>query len=74
MCQDDIAEDQTAVLWSGRGKIVMHPACAARLGTHLIADSREAALANGDGYWRGRATRVAKTVMESREFKVEEQD
>lgn len=41
------------------GVIVLHADCARRLGTHLIADSREAELASGESPWRQRATRAA---------------
>jgi len=41
----------TAVVWVGADGVAisLHPACSGALGTHLIADSREAQLAAGGG-------------------------
>jgi hypothetical protein len=44
-----------AVYWHGRRTLFWHPACAARIGAHLIADAREATLAADPGpHWRRR--------------------
>jgi hypothetical protein len=44
-----------AVYWQGLQKLLFHPECAAKLGPHLIADAREAALAaDAAPHWRCR--------------------
>lgn len=47
--------DLPCVIWQGLQTLLLHPACAARLGPHLIADAREATLAADPGlHWRRR--------------------
>lgn len=49
------------VSWWGDQVLVLHPACAQRLGTHLIMDSREATLAGApEPHWRRRAAAVVR--------------
>jgi hypothetical protein len=50
------------VEWAGADgeHIVLHRACAAELGAHLIGDAREAELAAGvEAHWHQRAARAA---------------
>jgi hypothetical protein len=46
------------VHWEGASGITLHPACAAKLGRHLIADAREAEMSSGAGKWRQRVERT----------------
>ena len=49
-----------AVVWCSRGELlVLHGACAQRLGVHLIADARSLELATGGPTWARRAARLA---------------
>lgn len=61
LCGEDTSR-RPAVYWHGYpGVIVLCPPCAERLGVHLIADSREAALMGGSAsFWRTRALRAVR--------------
>ncbi len=59
-----------AVSWQLADPVLLHRECATRLGCHLIADSREAELAAGDGPWRRRAARAAGAALAAREARV----
>ena len=50
------------VYWFGAlVELLLHPACATRLGVHLIADAREATLAgNPQPHWRQRSVAVVR--------------
>jgi hypothetical protein len=57
-----------AVYWHGHGLLLLHPACAARLGPHLIADAREATLAaDPEPRWRRRLIAGVRHRLEREE-------
>jgi hypothetical protein len=59
-----------AVVWCGADGVTiqLHPSCSGALGSHLIADSREAQLASGGGVWTRRAARVAGAALRAAEL------
>ena len=68
-CGEVVAADTIGVIWVDNGSLLLHPACARSLGTHFIADSREAELASGRQPWTrraGRALRAATVAEEAR--------
>ena len=68
-CHEAIPADQVAVHWSGAEDIILHPDCAARLGCHLIADSREAQLASGEQPWARRAAFALRSALQRQEVR-----
>ncbi len=69
LCLENVEPSKTpAVFWhSGRGDLVLHPACAIRLGAALIADAREATLAGPDRKWDARVEKLADSRAKLRE-------
>ena len=62
------ALDLPRVYWQAAALLLFHPACAARLGPHLIADSREAVLAGAaDPRWRRRAIAAVRRRLVNEE-------
>jgi len=63
------AESGFFVCWIGvdGDTMLLHPRCAARLGTHLIADSREADLAGGRHPWDRRSEQAFLASLRNRE-------
>ncbi len=59
--------DAPAVYWVGASDLLLHRDCAAELGVHLIADSREAQLAGGESPWAGRAAKAAGSALRAQE-------
>jgi hypothetical protein len=56
------------VYWQAAALLLFHPSCAARLGPHLIADSREAVLAGAaDPRWRRRAIATVRRQLVAEE-------
>jgi hypothetical protein len=66
----EILGASTAVVWIGSDGVAiqLHPACSEALGTHLIADRREAQLASGEHPWTRRAARVAGAALRAAEW------
>lgn len=62
-CSEVVSTGEVGVFWVGDPLLLLHPPCARSLGTHLIADSREAQLAGGTSPWTERAARVARQAM-----------
>src|SRR5687767_13366054 len=61
-CGELVTAEYPVVEWAGADgeHIVLHRACAAELGAHLIGDAREAELAAGaESRWHQRAARAA---------------
>jgi hypothetical protein len=54
---DSVDPEPPAAFWFGAaGDLLLHPVCATKLGTYLVADSREAELAaGGEPRWAQRA-------------------
>jgi hypothetical protein len=58
-CGESLNGPFATVFWKGCGGwLELHPNCATDLGTHLIADAREALPGTGDRLWVARAARV----------------
>ena len=64
-CSRDFAESEPLVFWHGDGgeNLVLHQACAAALGVHLISDAREALLASGENPWSRRAALALRSSL-----------
>jgi hypothetical protein len=67
-CRDSVPPNVVAVMWAGAEHLLLHRECVAELGSHLIADAREAALASGEGNWTRRAARAAGWAMRAQEM------
>ena len=80
-CKDDIPRDVVMVMWAGVAAveyddgpenqavdIALHVRCAERLGVHLLGDTREADLAQGESPWDQRAMRLPKAKLERQEW------
>jgi hypothetical protein len=68
-CLELVPPDGVAVNWCGAQHIILHPDCAARLGCHLIADSREAQLASGWKPWTKRAAVALRSALQAEEVR-----
>lgn len=70
-CGKERPADGVTVLWAGldETKMWLHIRCAERLGTHLIADAREADLAEAKtAVWERRSERIKKAKLERQEW------
>jgi hypothetical protein len=68
-CSEVVPADAIAIIWIEQHNLLFHPACARRLGTHLICDSREAELASGRQPWTRRAGRVLRAALAAEEVR-----
>jgi hypothetical protein len=68
----DLVGEVPSVMWAGPCDILLHAKCAERWGTHLIADSREAAMATGEApHWTRRAARALRSALVAQEARAE---
>jgi hypothetical protein len=68
LCGAALERADVAIHWHGTTALVLHVACAERLGVHLIQDAREALLAAGAAkHWAKRAARAAGAALRAQE-------